>query len=223
MKWVEKNFHDFIIRNKVIGFFKEPIRLKSGRLSHWYINWRNISTDVFLIDKLTDFLISFVNHLKLKPNCFYGVPEGASKLGIITQYKWAKKQENYKSGLFHLSMGRGNPKEHGELKDRYFLGLPKGNVIIIEDVTTTGGSLLDTIKILKDLDATIIAAIGLTDRNERRDDGKRVEEIILKEGIQYYTMSNAVDLLPKLKIDDSIKLKIEEYFNKYGSKELKLP
>ena len=223
MNWIEKKFHDFIIKNKVIGFFKDAIKLKSGRLSHWYINWRNISADVFLIDKLTDFIISFVNHLKLKPNCFFGVPEGASKLGIITQYKWAKKQENYNSGLFHLSMGRGKPKEHGEPKDRYFLGLPKGNVIIIEDVTTTGGSLISTIKILKDMDVVIIAAIGLTDRNELRDDGKRVEEMILKEGVQYYAMSNAVDLLPMLKIADNVKIKIEEYFNKYGSKELKMP
>ena len=223
MNWIEKNFHDFIIKNKVIGFFKEPITLKSGRLSPWYINWRNISANVFLIDKLTDFLISFVNHLKLKPNCFFGVPEGATKLGIITQYKWAKKQENYNSGLYHLSMGRGKPKEHGDPKDRYFLGLPKGNVIIIEDVITTGESLISTIKNLKDLDVTIIAAIGLTDRNELRDDGKSIEEVILKEGVQYYAMSNAVDLLPKIKFDKSIKLEIEEYFNKYGSKELRMP
>jgi len=52
MDW-KKEFNEFILKNNVIGFFEEPIRLKSNRLSYFYINWRNVSEDVFLIDKLT--------------------------------------------------------------------------------------------------------------------------------------------------------------------------
>ncbi|MFX1478670.1 MAG: hypothetical protein ACFFCI_11130 [Promethearchaeota archaeon] len=223
MTWVEKdNFHNFILKNNVIGVFEEPLKLKSGRLSYWYVNWRNISEDVFLLDRLTDYLISFVKYLNLTPNCFYGVPEGASKLGIITQYKWAKKQADYGSRAYSLSMGRGKPKEHGEPKDRYFLGLPRGNVIILEDVTTTGGSLLTTIKKLKELNVNIIATIGLTDRNELQDDGRNVTEIILEEGIHYYAMSNAIDLLPNIKVEKSIAEKIEADFKKFGIREIKL-
>ena len=226
MNWQKEKFYEFIIENNVIGFFKEPLKLKSGRLSYWYVNWRNVAKDVYLIDKLSDFLISFVKELDLNPDCFYGVPEGATKLGIITQYKWAKGQLNYKMGAYSLSMGRAKPKDHGDPKDKYFLGNPRGKVIIIEDVTTTGGSLFETIKFLSEIGIKIIAAIGLTNRNEIRDDNKSVEEIIEEYDIKYHAMSNAIDLLPiafnKLKPGRKILEHVEEYFKKYGIKEIKL-
>jgi len=221
MSWKHKeDFYNFIIENNVIGFFKEPIRLKSGRLSNWYINWRNVATDVYLIDKLSDFLLLFIDFLNLKPDCFYGVPEGASKLGIITQFKWAKKQNGYNPRKYTLPMGRGKQKQHGDPKDKFFLGIPIGNVIVLEDTTTTGGSLVNTIRTLKELKINIIAAIGLTNRNELRDDRKSVDEIILEEGVEYYAMSNALELLPKLKPDNQITNEIVEYFKKYGVREI---
>jgi orotate phosphoribosyltransferase len=223
MNWnsEKKRFYEFIIKNKVIGFFKEPIRLKSNRLSYFYINWRNVSEDVNLIDKLTDYIISFVKSHNLNPDCFYGVPEGASKIGIITQFKWAKMQKNYETATYILPMGRGKPKDHGEPKDRFFLGMPKGKVIVIEDVTTTGGSLITSIKKLKVNKVDIIAAIGITNRNELRDDGKSVEEVIREEDVNYYAMSNAVDLLPNLTIDKDIAIHLEKYFKNYGTREVK--
>jgi len=53
MSWEKEKelFYNLIIENDIIGFFKEPLKLKSGRLSYWYVNWRNISEDIFLLDK----------------------------------------------------------------------------------------------------------------------------------------------------------------------------
>ena len=223
MSWEneKENFYNFIVNNNIIGLFKEPIKLKSGRLSFWYINWRNIASDVFLLDQLTDYIFLYINYLGLNPKCFYGVPEGATKIGIITQYKWAKNQENYKSGAYILSMGRGKQKEHGDPKDRFFLGVPNGETVIIEDVTTTGDSLVNAIKKLRDLKVNIIAAIGLTNRNELRDDRKSVKEIILENNVQYYAMSNVFDLLPKLEMNKEIAVHIEAYFKKYGTNRIK--
>lgn len=222
MNWDKESFNEFILNQNVIGLFEKPIKLKSGRLSYWYVNWRNIASDVFMLDKLTDYVISFTQYLGLEPRCFYGVPEGATKLGIITQYKWTKRQKNYDSGSYPLSMGRGKQKEHGDPKDRFFLGIPKGETIILEDVTTTGGSLINTINKLRKLNVTIIAAIGLTNRNELRDDGKNVKEILLEQNVQYYAMSNAIDLLPNLNMSEDIAKNIKEYFNKYGTEQIKL-
>ena len=224
MSWEneKENFYNFILENNIIGIFREPIKLKSGRLSLWYINWRNIASDVFLLDKLTDYIFLFIDYLGLNPKCFYGVPEGATKLGIITQYKWAKRQENYISGAYDLSMGRGKQKEHGDPKDRFFLGIPNGETIILEDVTTTGDSLINTIEKLRELNVNIIATIGLTNRNELRDDGKSVEESVLEHNVQYYAMSNAIELLPKLEMNKDIAEKIKEYFKKYGTRQIQL-
>ena len=225
-KFNQQEFNQFILENNVIGFFKEPITLKSGRLSHWYVNWRNAAEDPFLLDQLIDYVIAFVEDLGFKPDCFYGVPEGATKLGIITQYKWAKKSPNYGLRSHILAMGRGKPKAYGEPKDRFFIGQPKGKVVILEDLTTTGSSLLETIDNLTQVKAQIIAAIGLTNRMELRDDGKSVKEVVEEKGVPYFQMSNASELLPmiyeKLKPGEEIARKVEEYFQKYGIEQLKL-
>jgi orotate phosphoribosyltransferase len=219
--WDREKFYDFIIKNNVIGFFKEPLKLKSGRKSYWYVNWRNVAEDVFLLDELTNFVISYVEDIGLKPDLFYGVPEGATKLGVITQFKWAKNQKDYSPHQYNLSMGRGKPKEHGDPKDKFFLGVPKGHIILLEDVTTTGGSLLETIDNLKELNIKIDAAIGLTNRNELRDDGKSVEDAVKDKGVKYTAMSDALDLLPRLNPESDIARHVEDYFQKYGMRNIK--
>ncbi|MFX1530448.1 MAG: orotate phosphoribosyltransferase [Promethearchaeota archaeon] len=222
MKWDKENFFKFIISQNVIGFFEEPVKLKSGRLSYWYVNWRTVAENVKSIDFLSNYIIEFVKHLDLKPDCFYGVPEGATKLGIICQYKWAKKQPDYKKGNYILSMGRAKPKEHGDPKDKFFLGKPQGKVIILEDVTTTGGSLIETIDKLNQIDVSIIAAISLTNRNELREDMKSVETAVNDKGVPYHAMSNAIEIIPYLNPDKNIASQIESYYKKYGTKEIKL-
>jgi len=227
MTWEKekKNFVEFIFNQEVIGFFKEPLKLKSGRLSYWYVNWRNVAEDVYSMDKLTDFVFEFIEDLNLKPDCFYGVPEGATKLGVIAQYKWAKRNSAQKNE-YVLSMGRARPKEHGDPKDKFFLGVPRGKVIVLEDVTTTGGSLIQTIHKLESINTNIIAAIGLTNRNELRDDGRSVKQAISDLGIKYYAMSDALELIPELYHKSlpgkEIKEHIEHYFQKYGIESIKL-
>jgi orotate phosphoribosyltransferase len=226
MSWKKESFYDFIMQNHVIGFFKEPLTLKSGRLSYWYVNWRTIAEDVFALDQLSDYVIQFVKDKGLNPDCFFGVPEGATKLGIITQYKWAKSQNNYSQGKYPLSMGRAKPKGHGDPKDQYFLGVPKGTVIVLEDTVTTGESLIETVEKLMSLKVKIISVICLTNRNELRDDNLNVMEIFEKLGVKFYTMSDAIDLLPKayriLHPGQEIAKRIELYFKQYGVKEIKL-
>ncbi|MFW9818521.1 MAG: phosphoribosyltransferase family protein [Candidatus Thorarchaeota archaeon] len=220
MKWNQESFDEFIRNQKVIGIFDKPIKLASGRLSYWYVNWRKITSDAYLTDKLTDYIISFITYLGLNPKCFYGVPEGATKLGIITQFKWAKIQKNFNPGNYPISMGRGKQKNHGDPKDRVFIGLPEGDVVILEDVVTTGGSLLKTIKKLEEFNINIISVIGLTNRNELRDDRKNIKDIISQSNIPFFAMSNAIELLPHIEMKNGIKNNIIEYFKKYGTQEI---
>lgn len=196
----QNDFDEFIIDNEIIQILEKPRSLKSKRLSNFYVNWRNASNNPFTIDKLSDYVLSFSEQNEIYPECFYGVPEGATKLAVITQYKFAKMSPDFKTGIFVLPMGRGKPKTgHGDPKDEYFIGYPYGKTNIIEDTATTGGSLIEAIKNVDKLeDASIIAAIVLTDRNENNDKGESVMESVEKIGIPYYAMSNAVDLLPKL-------------------------
>lgn len=222
----KKKFLAFILDNRVVGFFDQPITLKSGRKSNWYVNWRTVTSDVFLTDMLSDFLIAFVSELGLKYDGFFGVPEGATKIAIISSYKWARSQQGYKAGSHRLSMGRGKPKEHGAPKDKYFLGEPHENVIVVEDVTTTGGSLLSTIDYIKQAGSNVVAAIGLTNRMELGEDKRSVADAVAAKGMKYYAMSEATDILPeavkRFNPKAEIVKAIEREFEQFGTKPLRL-
>jgi len=226
MKFDQNEFNRFVLENNILGFFKEPITLKSGRTSNWYFNWRNVSEDAFLMDQLTDYVLAFVEDKGIQVDCFYGVPEGATKVGVLSSFKLAKASGKFETGSHVLAMGRGKPKEHGQPKDRYFLGVPKGATVVLEDVTTTGGSLLRTLDALLEVGVSVSAAVGLTNRMEVRDDGKSVADAVAEKGVVYHSMGNALKLLPlvceKLRPDEAIVEAIEKEFTEYGVEKLKL-
>jgi len=227
MIFEQAKFNNFIFDNNVIGFFEEPIQLKSGRVSNWYVNWRGVTSDAHLVDVLSDFVLAFAKDLALVPDCFYGVPEGATKLAIITQFKRAMhSRSSVGAGDYALPMGRGKPKEHGDPQDRFFLGAPKGRTIVIEDVTTTGDSLLRTLDVLGEMYETVevVAAVGLTNRMQVRDDRRSVKQAVENRNIPYFAMSNALDLLPEAsrRLNPGMKIlnAIVAEFEKYGVKKL---
>jgi len=91
-KFSQKKFTQFIFDNEVIGFFPERIKLVSGRFSTWYVNWRAVSSDVFLVDVLSDFLLAYLEKNHIEFDCIYGTPDGSTKMAVLAQYKWAKQQ-----------------------------------------------------------------------------------------------------------------------------------
>lgn len=222
----QDKFNRFIEENGVYGFFENPITLKSGRKSHFYANWRNVVEDVWLTERLAEFVIVFAKKCGLNVDTFYGVPEGATKLGIITQYKWAQQGVSYSKGSHVLAMGRAKPKDHGAPKDKYFVGMPRGRVVVLEDVTTTGGSLMQALDGLAEAEVNVVGVISLTNRMEKRDDGLSVQEAVKNKGYSFFTMSSSLDLLPvlysKLQPGERIAEAIEREFNEYGVQKLKL-
>lgn len=222
MEFDSKEFANFVLKNGVIGFFRDPITLASGRRSHHYVNWRNVAKDTFLLEQAADHLLSFTQQLGLEPKCFLGAPEGATKLAVLAQYKWAKARPDYAPGAYPISMARGKPKDHGEAKDRYFVGTPQGPTIVIEDTTTTGGTLLATIKKLQEIEVPVIAAVVLVNRNETRDDGRSAKQAVEELGVPYHAMCDLRDILPslyeQLKPDEETRSAVDAYFEKYGDK-----
>lgn len=230
LRFDKSRFNKFVIDYGVVGFFENPVTLKSGRESHWYVNWREVANDVFNLSRLKDFAADFIFDLGLRPDSVYGVPEGATKVALFTQHELARREGDYGPGSHALPMGRGKPKEHGKPEDKYFVGMPKGRTLVLEDVTTTGGSLVETIQHLREADIDVVGAVGLTNRMQRRDDGRSVEKALLEISVPYCALSNAVELLPlaykRWEAASSIKrdvaAKVEAEFAKYGAQALRL-
>lgn len=226
---LEQNFDDFILDNDIIGFFDEAITLKSGRSSHFYVNWRKATNDAYLLDQLSNFIRDFIMSQSLQFDSLIGVPEGASKTAVVTALKLAQEAKDFSKGSHVIPMGRAKPKTHGDPKDKYFIGKPEGATIVLEDTITTGLSLVQFLKSLKEAGVNVVAAIGLTDRMEVRDDGLSVRDYIQKEfngSIQYLTMSDASRLLPQAVKQRQPANKVSEAliseFNTYGVNPLNL-
>lgn len=226
MSFDQTAFYDFILEQGIVGFFDQPIKLSSGRYTSWYVNWRNVSADVFQLERLTDFVLDFLADKNVGFDCLYGTPDGATKLAVVCQYKWAKLQSDFGPGKYPLVMGRKTPKDHGEPKDRYFVGAPAGRVVVLEDVTTTGGSLLKTVLTLQELGYDLAGAVTLTNRNEVMDDGRHVSEVLAEKGVPYFNLSQGLELLPlavkKFKPSQPIKQSIIDEFKQYGESEIML-
>ena len=222
----QDQFYQFIIDNEVIHFGDWPVALNCGIESHLYINWRTITNDVFLLDKLTDYVLAFADDLQLNPDCFYGVPEGATKVGLFSQYKLAQHSPIYGKGSHVLAMGRGKAKNHGEEANRKFIGKPLGRTVVLEDVTTTGSSLVSAVDSLQQAGINVTAAFGLTNRMLKTTDGGTVASTLHGKGVPYYALSNVADLLPRaylaLNPADDIVSKVEEEFRLYGAHEIKI-
>ena len=98
-------------------------------------------------------------------------------------------------------------------------------------MTTTGLSLLETIDKLVEAEVPIIAALGLTDRMERRDDGRTVAEAIASRSsfgkpVQYLSLSQADSLLPeaarRMKPSSNIIASVNREFEEFGTVPLHL-
>ncbi len=211
MKYETNFITSFAIEHEVFKVFEKPIVLKSGKSSHIYINWRTVSEDMYLMDQLSDHLAKVMSEYSV--DTVIGVAEGATKLGLLTQYKLSKLSQNYSKGSHAFSMIRGRSKEHGSESDKYLIGRPKGRVALIEDVTTTGGSLLDAVRILKEFNGIEVDCIFvLTDRgdclNQVIEDAYGIPSIALSKGSDL-----AEEYLERKKASEEFKAMVREEFN----------
>jgi len=217
-------FLKFVLEHEVVGFHEGGLHLKSGRISHWYCNWRTVTKEAKTLGTLCDHLLDYLEDQKIEYDCLFGVPEGATKTATIANYKRMERTGKTQS----LPMGRANPKTHGDPKDRFFVGAPEGKVLVLEDVCTTGGSLLQTMDTLWSAGIEVVGALCLTHRQEKREDNQTVKDALEKEfQMPLYSMSVAQDILPlaieKLKPSKAILQKIESAYKEYGEVKITFP
>ncbi len=154
------NFGDFI--------------LASGKRSKYYVDIKKASTKYEILELMGNMLAD-----KVKGDILAGVELGAVPLVAITAIK-AKRDyliiRKEKKGYGTSKLIEGDYKEGQE-------------VDIIEDVVTTGGSVLRAIKLLRSAGLKVTRVICIVDREEG---GK---ENLEKEGVELISLIKARELL----------------------------
>jgi orotate phosphoribosyltransferase len=143
-----------------LSYEEREVTLVSGRTSNFYIDGKQTTLDpegAYLVGRV------FYRMIKGKAEAVGGPTLGADP--IVTAVALTSYQEGSPITAFII---RKEPKGHG--KGLWIEGdkaLKKGaRVAIIEDVVTTGGSLLKAIRVAEDHGLKVVQALALVDRQE---------------------------------------------------------
>ena len=226
MEAYKQEFIEFMVESDVLKF--GDFTLKSGRKSPFFMNAGAYVTGSQL-KRLGEYYAKAIHDTYgddfdvLFGPAYKGIP-----LGVVTAIAYS---ELYGKEVRYCS-DRKEEKDHGADKGS-FLGskLKDGDrVIMIEDVTTSGKSMEETVpKVTGAADVTIV---GLMVSLNRMEIGKGGEKCALDEIKELYgfdtaaivTMEEVVECLynkecnGKVVIDDTLKAAIDAYYEKYGVK-----
>ncbi len=149
---------------KSFCYEKKEFTLASGKKSNFYIDLRRISFDGRYLYHIGKLLYGTIKDLKdLKFSVIAGVPVGGLPLVSSTIVAGFLDDNPLKSVVIRKEKkdyGKGNLIEPAQF-------LAKGsNILVIEDVVTTGGSVLKAVKSARDEGYKITDALCMVDRNE---------------------------------------------------------
>lgn len=130
--------------------------LKSGANSKIYFDLRSILSNPKLTHnimyQMRNIMYKYCSDLNYENTCFVGVPTGAVPIAAIIAHSMS----------YPIAMVRDAPKEHGLGKQ--IEGSEAPNVILIEDVITTGGSVEKYAEILEVAGRKIVLIACVLDR-----------------------------------------------------------
>lgn len=226
MEAYKQEFIEFMVDNKVLKF--GDFTLKSGRKSPFFMNAGGYVTGSQL-RKLGEYYAKAIHdNYGDDFDVLFGPAYKGIPLAVVTAIAYS---DLYGKEVRYCS-DRKEEKDHGADKGS-FLGssLKDGDrVIMIEDVTTSGKSMEETVPKVKG--AADVTIVGLMVSLNRMEVGKGGEKCALDEVKDLYgfetaaivTMEDVVECLynkecdGKVVIDDELKAAIDAYYEKYGAK-----
>ncbi len=225
----KESFLELMISEGIIGFPKVPIKLSYLSVeSHVYVNWRKVLRNVGLTMKVTGYVTDFIldeftKKRRINVDCVVGVPEGALALATLVQLELARRSPEGPNA-YSFGVLRKVPKSHGAPENRYFIAFPRGNVVLLEDVITSGSSALEVLRKLQRSNANMVGVVCLTDRQESK--GYSAEQKFRDAGVPLFSLVKMEEILPlayeRLRPGEIIGWKIQEEYEKYGNVSIRL-
>ena len=226
MEAYKKEFIEFMVDSNVLKF--GDFTLKSGRKSPFFMNAGGYVTGSQL-KKLGEFYAKAI-HTQYGDDfdVLFGPAYKGIPISVVTAIAYS---ELYGKEIRYCS-DRKEEKDHGADKGS-FLGskLQDGDrVVMIEDVTTSGKSMEETVpKVRNAADVEIIGLMVSLNRMEVGLGGQvsALDEIKEKYGFEANAIVSMADVVEylynkpyrgKIYIDDELKASIDSYYEQYGVK-----
>ena len=226
MESYKKEFIEFMVESDVLKF--GDFTLKSGRKSPFFMNAGAYVTGTQLMRLGEYYAKAIHDNFGDDFDVLFGPAYKGSPISVVTTVAYSKL---YGKEIRYCS-DRKEEKDHGADKGS-FLGssLKDGDrVVMIEDVTTSGKSMEETVpKVKGAADVEILGLMVSLNRMEVGLGGKlsALDEIREKYGFEakaIVTMEEVVEHLynrecqGRVVIDDGMKAAIDEYYRQYGCK-----
>ena len=223
MEAYKSEFIDFMVDSKVLKF--GDFTLKSGRKSPFFMNAGAYVTGTQLM-KLGEYYAKAIHDRYgddfdvLFGPAYKGIP-----LTVATTIAYSKL---YGKEIRYCS-NRKEVKDHGDAGILLGSNLKDGDkVVVIEDVTTSGKSMEETIPIVRaQADVTIVGLMVSLNRQEKGKGEKcaldEIKDLYGFETEAIVTMEEVVEALynkevnGEVLIDDEMKARIDAYYAEYGA------
>ena len=221
----KESFIKFMVESGVLTF--GDFTLKSGRKAPYFVNTGNYNTGAQLA-RLGEYYAQCIKENNVQVDTLFGPAYKGIPLSVVTAIAFS---ELYGKEIRYCS-DRKEEQDHGADKGS-FLGskLKDGDrVVMIEDVTTSGKSMEETVPKVKG--AADVEIVGLMVSLDRMEVGKGGVKCALDEVHDLYgfetnaivTMKEVIEHLynkeykGKVIIDDTLKAAIDAYYEQYGAK-----
>lgn len=203
----------YALRSGVIEFTPEGRALKSGRISPYFFNSERLSAGGPLGHLANSFVAAIEKERKFRPRIIFGHSHKGIPLAVAIALKFGGNTG------YAFNCGEGGNATTG-------MPLEGQNVLIVDDVITTGASSKRAIEIIKSHGGIPIGCVIAFDRQERGNESSMsaVQEFEQRYGIPVRAAATLTDLISYLqKVSDSnaeqyriMVEKILEYQKKYG-------
>ena len=207
MKDYQKNFLTLALEANALKFGE--FTLKSGRKSPYFFN-ASALIEHGSLDKLGEILAAKVKDSNLEFDMIFGPAYKGIFLGSILATKLSKERN------MPICFNRKEAKDHGE-GGSLIGALPKGNVLIIDDVISSGLAIREALDYLTNYDVNVAGALVTLDRQEQGQNSKLMASSeLINEGLDILSIISLDDLLDADEIiDENVLESIRNYRDKY--------
>ena len=187
MNKLKKQFIEFTLEHQILRFGN--FSLNSGRQSPYFFNTGLCNTGELLAK-----LAKFYSDLLVENNIKYDFIFGPAYKGITLATSISNSLYNAHNIIKPFCFNRKEIKKHGE--SGIFVGSqPKGRALIVDDVISSGKSIIESIDLLSNNNATPSTVLVAFDRMERGANEKASLEISSKYSIPVFSIITLDDII----------------------------